>query len=121
MRPEDDQELWDLLGTRPQPEVSPFFARNVMRVLRNRQTKPRNRIRDWFSLGRLVPAGGLAAGLLAVMLFLHTPGSWRIGSRSDLARTRAGALTAQDADLAADLNDLAGGDDGADDDDDSDL
>ncbi|MFL6595211.1 MAG: hypothetical protein ACJ8HQ_07185 [Chthoniobacterales bacterium] len=34
MRREDDQELWDLLGQTKAPAASPFFARNVVRQVR---------------------------------------------------------------------------------------
>ena len=39
MRREDDQELWDLLGKSATPEVSPFFARNVVRQVREQQNE----------------------------------------------------------------------------------
>src|SRR5438874_1666569 len=34
MRREDDQELWDLLGQTKAPAASTFFARNVVRQVR---------------------------------------------------------------------------------------
>ncbi len=34
MEREDDQELWDFLGRTAEPRLSPFFARNVLRKIR---------------------------------------------------------------------------------------
>jgi len=34
MQREDDQQLWDLLGRTAEPKLSPFFARNVLREIR---------------------------------------------------------------------------------------
>jgi hypothetical protein len=39
MRREDDQELWDLLGQTKTPAASPFFARNVVRQVREEESE----------------------------------------------------------------------------------
>lgn len=48
--PEND-ELWDLLGHATQPEISPFFARNVLREIR--QSGPA--AKPWFLPRWLAP------------------------------------------------------------------
>ena len=35
----DDNELWDILGRVPEPTLSPFFARNVVRSVRQEATR----------------------------------------------------------------------------------
>jgi hypothetical protein len=65
MTPEDDPQLWNLLGKSRTPEVSSFFSRNVLREIR--QQKPRrfsDRARRWILGGALVPMSGVAAILL---------------------------------------------------------
>jgi hypothetical protein len=49
MEPEDDKQLWDVLGRVPGPILSPFFARNVVRKIRQGATRF-ERARNWFSL-----------------------------------------------------------------------
>src|SRR6266566_2462204 len=49
MEPEDDKQLWDVLGRVPGPNLSPFFARNVVRKIRQGATRF-ERARNWFSL-----------------------------------------------------------------------
>jgi hypothetical protein len=39
MKVDDNDKLWDLLGKTRQPAVSPFFARNVLRAIRQEQTQ----------------------------------------------------------------------------------
>lgn len=39
MKVDDNDKLWDLLGKTRQPAVSPFFARNVLRAVRQEQTQ----------------------------------------------------------------------------------
>ena len=36
---EDDKQLWDILGRVPEPTLSPFFARNVVRSVRQEATR----------------------------------------------------------------------------------
>jgi hypothetical protein len=59
MEPEDDKQLWDVLGRVPGPALSPFFARNVVRQIRQKSTRF-ERARNWFSLRRLVAASAVA-------------------------------------------------------------
>ena len=41
MEPEEQDEIWKLLGKARPVTVSPFFSRNVLRALRQSQTPPR--------------------------------------------------------------------------------
>lgn len=51
----EQDRLWELLGRGPQPVVSPFFARNVLRATRQAPDWPR-----WFAIPRWVSAAALA-------------------------------------------------------------
>src|SRR3954469_6461526 len=105
MKREEDENLWDLIGhaTEPAP-VSPFFARNVLRKIREAQgdSAPRRWYARW-----LVPAAGVAVVIIAG-LALPTQ---IIRQNHSNPRTDAVALTdAADNDLMADLDDLMGSD-----------
>src|SRR5436189_171653 len=52
MKREDDQELWDLLGQAAEPKVSPYFARNVSREVR--QASGWTTFRGWLNPRRLI-------------------------------------------------------------------
>ena len=102
MKREDDQELWDLLGKAGQRPVSPFFARNVLREIRQ---QPAWRDRLWLSLRRLVPASAVAALVIAVGLWLRNPGGPASPSAEDLPDAIA-QLDPVDFEVVADLDDL---------------
>lgn len=106
MKRDDDQELWDLLGRGAEPKISPFFARNVLREIR--QPSDWTTLRGWLNPRRLVPAAGMAAALLAVVfLRMHT-------AVAPLAPPPSEALAnvdAQDYELIVDLDDLLASDD----------
>ena len=67
MEPQDDKELWDVLGRLPEPTLSPFFARNVLREIRQ---KPSHfeRVRNWFSVRKVVGASAVAAVFAPLLL-----------------------------------------------------
>lgn len=74
MKREDDQELWDLLGSAREPVLSPFFARNVLRDLRQEHGWRENLLR-WLSPRRALPAAAaFAACVLAISAVSH---NWR--------------------------------------------
>lgn len=105
---DDDIRLWDLLGQNKAPEASPFFARNVLRQVRERPGW-RTRLAGWFSVRRLVPAAGLAVVLIAGMLMLHHP-----TVRQRIAAADADPITKidpQDYDVVADLDNLLASED----------
>jgi hypothetical protein len=106
MNREEDEKLWDLLGHSTAPEVSPFFARNVLRKIREARGEPApNR---WWNFRWLVPAAGVAVAVIAAFsLRTEMPKPSHADPRVDtLALSEA-----QDSDLMADLDDLVGSDD----------
>jgi hypothetical protein len=106
MRREDDEKLWDLLGHSAQPEISPFFARNVLRKLR--KARGDTHANRWFSLRRLIPAAGVAVAILAALfLRLQTPGQ----NHSEAQPDKWTLTETQDSELIADLDDLIAADD----------
>src|ERR1044072_1573417 len=105
MKREDDSKLWDLLGHSAEPKVSPFFARNVLRKIREEQPEATTR-RGWMPQW-LVPLAGVAVVVIAALTF---PGHL---VERDQPTTTAEVVTAadgQDNDLLADLDDLVGSD-----------
>ena len=64
----DSQEndgLWELLGSGPRPVVSPFFARNVLRAVRRSTPAP-----PWFAIPRWAGAAALAVLVIGFSLSL---------------------------------------------------
>jgi hypothetical protein len=106
MRREEDEKLWDLLGHSAEPKVSPFFARNVLRKIREAQGEPApNR---WWNLRWLVPAAGVAVAVIAAFsLRTQMPKP----SQADPRIETVTLSEAQDNDLMADLDDLVASDD----------
>jgi len=105
MKREEDEKLWDLLGRATEPTASPFFARNVMRKLREAQGES-SPSRSWF-LRWLVPAAGVAVVIIAG---LALPNQIIKQQRSD-SRPQVALTEGQDSELMADLDDLMGSDD----------
>jgi hypothetical protein len=106
MKREDDQELWDLLGQAPEPKISPFFARNVVREVR--QLGGWSNLRRWISIRRLLPIASVAVALIAVsFLQMQTPVVPLADPESDLFTN----VDPQDYEVVADLNDLLASDD----------
>jgi hypothetical protein len=105
MKREEDEKLWDLLGRSVEPTVSPFFARNVLRKIREAQgeTSPS---RGWI-LRWLVPAAGVATVLIAALTF---PTQLVERTQRD-SGAEVAAVDGQDNDLLADLDDLVGPED----------
>ena len=110
MNREDDQRLWDLLGTARSPAASPFFARNVVRTIRQQPTVLRW-LTEWFSLRRLVPATTLAMAILVAAFVVRGP------DKADLALTTdsdpVARIDPQDYDVVADLDELIASDENA--------
>jgi hypothetical protein len=105
MKREEDEKLWDVLGHSAEPAVSPFFARNVLRKIREEQTESAPR-RGW-ALRWLVPAAGVATVIIAALTF---PSHLVERPHRDAAAEVA-VSDAQDNDLVADLDDLVGAED----------
>jgi hypothetical protein len=105
MKRENDQHLWDLLGHAAQPQASPFFARNVLRQIRE---QPRWSPFSWLSWGRLVPVSGLAAALALVAFFAlnnHPPRQNPADEEDLIAK-----IDVQDYEVVADLDELLASD-----------
>ncbi len=102
MKPQDDKELWDVLGRLPEHTVSPFFARNVLRKIRHEPSRF-ERVRNWFSVRKVVGASAVAAVFVAVALVTHYPGPRTTSSNdSDVVAK----IDPQDYDVVADLDAL---------------
>ena len=107
MKREEDEKLWDLLGHSAEPKVSPFFARNVVRKIREGQGD--SEARPWWNLNLrwLVPASGVAVAVIAALLLrVQVPQQRTADPREDgLALSEV-----QDSELLADLDDLIASD-----------
>ena len=102
MEPQDDKELWDVLGRLPKPTLSPFFALNVLRKIRQEPSRF-ERARNWFSMRKVVGASAVAAAFVALALVTHYPGPRTTSSRdSDVVAK----IDPQDYDVVADLDAL---------------
>lgn len=108
MHRDDDPQLWDLLGKAAAPPPSPFFARKVLRGIREQQSRRRS-IVSWLTLRWFAPAAGVIAVIIAGALAVH---------QSEPRSSAASSVVAKadvDDDVAADIDDLVGSDDDADD------
>jgi hypothetical protein len=74
MKREDDNELWDLLGKSSEPTLSPFFARNVLRQVREEKGW-RDAAFNWLRPRLLVPSAAVAVGVVAALLTFVKPAS----------------------------------------------
>jgi hypothetical protein len=106
MKREEDEKLWDLLGRATEPSASPFFARNVLRKIREAQSEPSPR--RWWNVRWLVPAAGVA---VVVIAGLALPNQIIKQQRSDSRREVVALADSQDSELMTDLEDLMGSDD----------
>jgi hypothetical protein len=102
MEPQDDKELWDILGQLPKPTLSPFFSRNVLRKIRQEPNRF-ERVRNWFGVRKIIGASAVAAVFVAVALVMHYPGP-RTTSSSD--SDVVAKVDPQDYDVVADLDAL---------------
>jgi hypothetical protein len=103
MKREDDQQLWDLLGQTTQRQLSPFFARNVVRRIREQPPDRFERLRSWLTPRKLVPVTGLVVAVIAVVLATHQPAT---RNQADSAPDVIAAIDPQDYDVVADLDEL---------------
>ena len=100
MKREDDEKLWDLLGQTEAPGFSPFFARKVVRQVRQ-QPDWHEKVRRWLSPRRFVPAAGLALAVVATTLPF-----WMPTSSDETMPASIAQLDPQDYEIVADLDDL---------------
>jgi hypothetical protein len=102
MEPEDDRQLWDVLGRVPKATLSPLFARNVLRKIRQ-EAAPLERARNWFSLRRLVAASAVAVIVVGMAIATHHPAP-STASPNDL--DVVAKVDPQDYDVVVDLDEL---------------
>src|SRR5215213_2236103 len=102
MKREDDQELWDLLGEVRHPAVSPFFARNVMRRIRQEHGW-REYFVNWLSPRRLIPATAFAVIAAGMSLQVLPRGG---GRANESMPDSLAAIDPQDYEAVVDLDDL---------------
>ena len=108
MKREDDEKLWDLLGRRAAPDISPFFARNVLRRIRE-QPSWIARARSWLSWRRLVPASTLAVAVIAAIIFAHNPSFHRKPAKDE--NDVIAKIDPRDYEVVVDLDELLASDD----------
>jgi hypothetical protein len=96
---EDDKKLWDILGRVPEPTLSPFFARNVVRRVRQGATRF-DRMRSWFSWRRLAAASAVVIVVIGMAVATHHPVS-AVNDSDVVAK-----IDPQDYDVVADLDEL---------------
>jgi len=107
MKREDDEQLWDLLGRTAEYKPSPFFARDVLRQVR--QTPRRVEIvQAWLSWRRLVPASAVLAAIVAAILALQHPLRTQTRAKGDV--DVVARIDPQDYEVVADLDDLLAAD-----------
>ncbi len=105
MKPEEDQELWDLLGNASSPVVSPFFARNVLREIRQESGWRETALR-WLSLRRAIPAAAaFAICLITALTMTHQPTTPGRNDSDDVPDVVA-KIDPSDYEVVADLDDL---------------
>ncbi|HXP35898.1 MAG TPA: hypothetical protein VN827_10160 [Chthoniobacterales bacterium] len=102
MKREDDQQLWDLLAQAAPRQLSPFFARNVVRRIRERSDRF-EWLRRWISPRTLVPATGVAIAVIATILAVPRPAG---RNPADSLPDVIVKIDPQDYDVVADLDEL---------------
>ena len=98
----DDKELWDILGRVPEPTLSPFFARNVVRSVRQEGTRF-DRMRNWFSWRRLAAASVLVIAVVGMAIATHHPVSQTKATNDPDVVAK---IDPQDYEVVADLDEL---------------
>jgi hypothetical protein len=106
MEREDDQELWDFLGRTAEPRLSPFFARNVLRKIRQSASRFR-RTRNWFSLRKLVGASAVVILVIGMAIATRHPVPRKF---PESAPDVVAKIDPKDYDVVADLDELIAGD-----------
>jgi hypothetical protein len=101
---EEDKQLWDILGRVPEPKLSPFFARNVVRSVRQEQEPTRfERMRSWFSWKKLAAASAVVMVVIGMAIATQRPVSQRTTANDSDVIAK---IDPQDYDVVADLDEL---------------
>jgi hypothetical protein len=99
---DDDKQLWDILGRVPEPKLSPFFARNVVRSVRQAASRF-ERMRSWFSWRRLAAASAVVIVVIGMAVATHHPASQDTAADDSEVIAK---IDPQDYDVVADLDEL---------------
>ncbi|MFL6516111.1 MAG: hypothetical protein ACJ8M1_13920 [Chthoniobacterales bacterium] len=110
MKRVDDEKLWDLLAQAEAPGVSPFFARNVLRTIRERPVWTRS-VTGWFRLRLLVPAATVAVAVMVAVFVGRLPATPDVATTND--SDPVAQIDPQDYDVVADLDELVASDENA--------
>lgn len=102
----DDQQLWDLLGSSRTPEESPYFSRNVLRRLRE-ESASRHGSFGWRNWRRLLPVSGLVAATAAIFVAYTVTFQHPSDGENDVVAK----IDAQDYEVVADLDNLLASED----------
>ena len=85
MTNDEHDDLWRLLGKARQPDVSPFFSRNVLREIRLSEQERTGGF-SWFRRKTLIAtAGGFAVVLLSLASFQFAVRSFPNRANSDMS------------------------------------
>lgn len=106
MKREDDQQLWDLLGKTKPVTLSPFFARNVLREIRQEKSRSAQLL-GWFAPAQLIPAAAVALALFTTMISVRLP----MANLPDNPPPVVASIDPADYEAVADLDDLLTPDD----------
>ena len=102
----DDQQLWDLLGSSRAPEPSPYFSRNVVRRLRE-DSSSRSGFAASLNWRRLLPVSGLVAATAAIFVAYAVTFQHPSAGENDVVAK----IDAQDYEVVADLDNLLASED----------
>ncbi len=105
----DDEPLWEVLGRARQPQVSPFFARNVLRRIRQGR-RWAAALKSWLKPGELIPASVAAIALVLGLALTQNTSVRDQMANGDLDPVIA-KIDVQDFEVVADLDDLLASDD----------
>jgi hypothetical protein len=102
MELEDDWKLWDLLGRSAEPRLSPFFARNVLREIRQ-EAGFFERTRNWLGFRRVAAVSAIAVVVIWAAIAAHHPVPQALPANEPDVVAK---IDPQDYDVVADLDEL---------------
>lgn len=105
MTPQDDPALWELLGKAPSRPVSPFFARDVIRAVRARESLWEH-VQNVFRVRKVVVLASAAAIVVTVAAV-----SFRPMAKSVAVTASNAQVEEADDEMMLDLDDLVAADD----------
>jgi len=86
MHPDEDRQLWELLGRAVAPKISPFFARNAVRQVRSESQLAPSRW-SWSLWRVLIPATTAALLAVGATIFLRNPSSEEVRAKVSFPAT----------------------------------